>query len=180
MDLTPGFLLHKIPIGKSVKALVEFLTDNFDRQFRIFSDALEWVIVGTVDLLALIPPLVVIATICLISYMIHRKWKLTLGMAAALLLILNLGYWQETLETGALVIYSTLVSILLGVPLGITAAHRPWLFQLLRPILDLMQTIPTFVYLIPTLMLFKEGEVEATKVGAVSKSQLTAFIDSNL
>ncbi len=159
MNLTPDFLLYKIPVGRWVRALVEFLTDNFDDQFRLFSEALEWVIIGTVNILSLIPPLVLILAIGLICYWIHRSWKMTLGMAAALLLILNLGYWPETLETVSLVIYSTFVSILIGVPVGIMAAHRPWLYNVLRPILDLMQTIPTFVYLIPTLMLFGLGMV---------------------
>ena len=62
-------------------------------------------------------------------------------------------------ETVALVVYSTLISCILGIPIGIAAAHRRWLYTLLRPILDLMQTIPTFVYLIPTLMLFGLGMV---------------------
>ena len=59
-----------------------------------------------------------------------------------MLLVVNLGYWQATLETLSLVICSTLVCVLIGVPLGIAAAHRPWLYTALRPVLDLMQTIP--------------------------------------
>ena len=78
---------------------------------------------------------------------------------SALLLIINLGYWQETLETLALVVCGHALCMLIGVPLGIAAAHRPWLYTALRPILDLMQTIPTFVYLIPTLILFGLGVV---------------------
>jgi glycine betaine/proline transport system permease protein len=80
-------------------------------------------------------------------------------MAGSLLVILTLGYWQPTLETAALVVVSAGVSIVVGVPVGIVAAHRPWVYVLLRPVLDLMQTIPTFVYLIPALMLFGLGMV---------------------
>ncbi|MFA9562768.1 MAG: ABC transporter permease subunit, partial [Nitrospirota bacterium] len=80
-------------------------------------------------------------------------------VASAMLLILNLGYWEQTIQTVALVLYATLVSVIVGIPLGIAAAHRKWLFTAIRPILDLMQTIPTFVYLIPTLMLFGLGMV---------------------
>ena len=76
-----------------------------------------------------------------------------------MLLVINLGYWEATIETLALIIFATGVCMLVGVPLGIAAAHRPWLFTLLRPVLDLMQTIPTFVYLIPTLILFGLGVV---------------------
>jgi glycine betaine/proline transport system permease protein len=76
-----------------------------------------------------------------------------------MLLIINLGYWEETIETLALVVFATAVCMVVGVPLGIAAAHRPWLYTVMRPVLDLMQTIPTFVYLIPALILFGLGVV---------------------
>ena len=155
----PEFLLHKIPIGLWAKVFVEFLTDNFYEEFRLFSDLLEWFIQGLIFLLSAIPPVVLILIICALSYFLHRNWKLVIGVAVALLLIVNMGYWDRTLETVALVVYSTLISCILGIPIGIAAAHRRWLYTLLRPILDLMQTIPTFVYLIPTLMLFGLGMV---------------------
>ena len=155
----PEFLLHKIPIGLWAKVFVEFLTDNFYEEFRLFSDGLEWFIQGLIFLLSAIPPVLLILIICALSYFLHRNWKLVIGVAVALLLIVNMGYWDRTLETVALVVYSTLISCILGVPIGIAAAHRRWLYTLLRPILDLMQTIPTFVYLIPTLMLFGLGMV---------------------
>jgi len=155
----PEFLLHKIPIGQWAKVFVEFLTDNFYEEFRIFSEGLEWFIQGLIFLLSAIPPLLLILIICALSYFLHRNWKLVIGVAVALLLIVNMGYWDRTLETVALVVYSTLISCILGVPIGIAAAHHRWLYTLLRPILDLMQTIPTFVYLIPTLMLFGLGMV---------------------
>ena len=155
----PEFLLHKIPIGLWAKVFVEFLTDNFYEEFRLFSDGLEWFIQGLIFLLSAVPPVLLILIICALSYFLHRNWKLVIGVAVALLLIVNMGYWDRTLETVALVVYSTLISCILGVPIGIAAAHRRWLYTLLRPILDLMQTIPTFVYLIPTLMLFGLGMV---------------------
>jgi len=77
----------------------------------------------------------------------------------SLLLIINMQLWDETIQTLVLVLYATLFCMLIGVPLGIYAAHHPRLNAALRPILDLMQTIPTFVYLIPTLILFGLGVV---------------------
>ena len=77
----------------------------------------------------------------------------------SLLLIINLGYWQETMETLALVVSATAMCMLIGIPVGILAAHHPRFYTVLRPMLDLMQTIPTFVYLIPTLILFGLGVV---------------------
>lgn len=159
MDWTPSFLLEKIPIGKWVKFFVDGLTDNFDEEFRVFSDSLEWVIQGTITLMGEMPPLIFIALICALAFWLHRKWAFVIGVAGAMLLILNLGYWEQTIQTVALVLYATLVSVIFGIPLGIAAAHRKWLFTVIRPILDLMQTIPTFVYLIPTLMLFGLGMV---------------------
>ena len=155
----PDFLMHKIPIGKWAKVFVEYLTDNFYEEFRLFSEALDWLIQGLIIVLAAIPPIVLILIICAVSYYLHRNWRLTAIVGIALLLIVNLGYWERTLETLALVIYSTLISCIIGIPVGIAAAHRPWLYTLIRPVLDLMQTIPTFVYLIPTLMLFGLGMV---------------------
>lgn len=104
-------------------------------------------------------PLVLIALLVGLVHFIQRSWGLTVFALASLLLILNLGYWQETMETLAQVIFATLVCIAVGVPLGIVAAHKPWFYTALRPLLDLMQTVPTFVYLIPTLTLFGLGVV---------------------
>lgn len=159
MEWTPEFLLQKIPIGRWVQGMIEFLTDNFDDQFGLFSDGLEAMILYTISGFEKVPPLALIAGIVGLAYALHRSWKGALGLAAALLLVLNLGYWQETIATVALVLFATLISLLFGVPTGILAAHRRWLYVILRPILDLMQTIPTFVYLIPTLMLFGLGMV---------------------
>src|SRR3546814_19799277 len=70
-----------------------------------------------------------------------------------------MGYWEETTETLALVLFATATCMVVGVPIGIAAAHRPWLYTAIRPVLDLMHTLPTFVYLIPTLILFGLGVV---------------------
>jgi glycine betaine/proline transport system permease protein len=71
-----------------------------------------------------------------------------------LLYVLNQGYWEATTQTLALVLASCVVCMGLGVPLGIAAAHRPWLYTWMQPVLDLMQTLPSFVYLIPAIVLF--------------------------
>ena len=159
MNPVSAIVEHKIPVGKWARILVDYLTDNFYNQFRLFSEGLDWLIQGVVYLLNAVPPLVFIAGVMVFSFWLHRKIRLAVGIGLSLLLILNLGYWEQTLETIALVVYATLISCIIGIPLGIAAAHRSWLYTVLRPILDLMQTIPTFVYLIPTLMLFGLGMV---------------------
>jgi len=150
---------NKLGLGRGVRVFVDWLTDNFHAQFRAFSDALGWAIEGVIWLLAAPPPIVLIALIAALAWWLHRSALLIALVVAGLLLILNLGYWEATVETLALVLSATLVCVLIGVPVGIYAAHNPWFYAAIRPILDLMQTIPTFVYLIPTLMLFGLGVV---------------------
>ncbi len=150
---------NKIPLGKWIKSFVDFLLDNFAWFFDQFSDGLEFLIEGFVDGMLWLHPLVMIGVFAVVAWLLHRSWKMVVLIVLALLLVINLGYWEETLQTLGLVIFSTLMCIVVGVPTGIAAAHRPWLYTALRPILDLMQTIPTFVYLIPTMIMFGLGVV---------------------
>lgn len=150
---------HKLPIGPIMTDLVERVKTGG----RGFFEGVSFVVRGAVDgltgLLKQAPPLVLLVAIAGLAYLLQRSWRLTLFVAAALLLIMNQGYWEAMLETLSLVLFSTLISTLIGVPLGVAAAHRPWLYRALHPVLDLMQTLPTFVYLIPTLVLFGLGVV---------------------
>ncbi|EJK2114408.1 choline ABC transporter permease subunit [Vibrio navarrensis] len=150
---------NKIPLGQWMETGVDWLTLNAASVFDAISYFLETVILFVVDIFKWMPPALPIVITALLAWLLHRSLPLMLFVVAALLLILNLGYWQEMLETFVLVFAATTISVLIGVPLGIMAAHRPWLYTLLRPILDLMQTVPTFVYLIPTLVLFGLGIV---------------------
>jgi glycine betaine/proline transport system permease protein len=150
---------YKIPLGSWIKSLVDLLNAHAAGFFDFVSWALGGLIDGFTALLVAIPPLLLIALLAGLAWLLHRSWKLSLLVVASLLLIANLGYWQETLETLSLVVTATALCLLIGVPLGILAAHRPRFYTVLRPILDLMQTIPTFVYLIPTLILFGLGVV---------------------
>ncbi|MBF0452649.1 MAG: choline ABC transporter permease subunit [Candidatus Magnetomorum sp.] len=154
-----SFLEKKIPIGQWVKTAVDYITNHFADQFNLVSDNIELFIQWMIQLFSAIHPLIMILIVCAIAYLIHRKVVLVIGVALSLLLIYNQGYWTETIETCALVLCSTFVSLILGIPIGIISAHRPLVFTCIRPFLDLMQTIPTFVYLIPTLMLFGLGMV---------------------
>ncbi|MEJ2015261.1 MAG: choline ABC transporter permease subunit [Limibacillus sp.] len=150
---------NKLPIGKGIDSAIRFIQDHAAWAFDIFTEGLEVVIEGLIDALTWVPPLLLVVLLAGGAFALHRSWKLTAVIVGSLLLVINLGYWEATIETLALIIFATGVCMLVGVPLGIAAAHRPWLFTLLRPVLDLMQTIPTFVYLIPTLILFGLGVV---------------------
>lgn len=150
---------YKIPLGGWIDDGVDLLNDHAAGFFNLISNVLGFLIEGLIDLLQFLPALLVVALLAALGWWLHRSWKLALAIALSLLLIVNLGYWKETTETLALVVFATLICVAIGVPVGIAAAHRPWLYTAIRPILDLMQTIPTFVYLIPTLILFGLGVV---------------------
>src|SRR5262245_33137879 len=147
--LTQELTRYKIPVGQWGKQFFGFLTSYFDWFFDGLSKGITALLYP--------PPLVVVAALVVFAFILQRSWQITLGVLLGLLYIINQGLWKETVETLALVIGATTVSMAIGVPLGIAAAHREWLFHLLRPVLDLMQTLPTFVYLIPALILFGLG-----------------------
>jgi glycine betaine/proline transport system permease protein len=150
---------HKIPLGQWIKIFVVWLQDNARGPIDTIVNVLQFLIEGLTHIFLLAPPPITILIFGALTYWLHRGWKLVALVVIALLFIVNLGYWQATMETLSLVVWSTLISVAVGVPLGIAAAHRPLLFVFLRPVLDLMQTLPTFVYLIPTLILFGLGVV---------------------
>jgi len=151
---------HKIPIGEWAKVFVDWLTTNYEWFFDGISNGLSVPIEGLVSLLEdHVPPLVFTVAATLLAFVIQRSWKVSLFIFLGLLLILNLGLWNDMIETLVLVVASSFVSLAIGIPIGIVAARRPWIYQGLAPILDMMQTIPTFVYLVPTLVLFGLGLV---------------------
>ncbi len=150
---------NKIPVGSTIASGIDVLKTHGAGFFDGVSDTVRFVIDGITAALLWLPSPLLILLMTGLSYLVRRSWQLSLFVALALLFILNQGYWQETMETLSLVLASALVSSAIGIPLGIASAHRPWLFRLIRPALDLMQTLPTFVYLIPTLVLFGLGAV---------------------
>jgi choline ABC transporter permease protein len=152
---------HKLPVGNAVTAGIDWIKQHGAAVFRVTGSTVGGAINAVYALLRAIPPILIILATAAFAWRMQRSWALATFVIAALLLIMNQGYWQQTLETLALVLVSTFVATAIGIPLGIAAAHRPSLAAILRPVLDLMQTLPTFVYLIPTLVLFGLGVVPA-------------------
>lgn len=150
---------HKLPVGEGAESFMDLISDYGEGFFDWLSSALDTMIVGLVDMLSMLPPWLFIILLAAFALWYQRKPGTPIFVALSLLLIWNLGYWEETIQTLSLVIFATGFCLLIGVPIGIAAAHRPWLYRGLRPVLDLMQTIPPFVYLIPTLTLFGLGVV---------------------
>jgi glycine betaine/proline transport system permease protein len=148
---------QKLPVGAWGKSFFDFLTQNFSLLFDTFARGLTFILEGLAAGLLLIPPVILIAAIAGLAWYLQKSWKLAVGVAIGLLFILNQGLWKDTVETLVLVIAATAASMAIGVPLGIWAAHNPRIYRVMHPILDLMQTMPTFVYLIPVLILFGLG-----------------------
>ncbi|MEO1226099.1 MAG: choline ABC transporter permease subunit [Pseudomonadota bacterium] len=150
---------NKLPLGDWIAAGMHAVNERAAGVLNAIADTIGDAAEAVIDALLWLPPLVLIVIMAGLVFLWHRKWQLPLAIVLMMGLIVNLGYWEETIETLTLVSLAAAVCMVIGVPVGIAAAHRPWLFRVLRPILDLMQTIPTFVYLIPTLILFGLGIV---------------------
>jgi glycine betaine/proline transport system permease protein len=129
----------------------------------VFFDALSVAMQGLIDAILLVlqgpHPMIIVAAFVALTAFLQLDWKTPLLVLAGFLFILNQGYWKETTESLTLVLSSCVVCMAIGVPIGIAAAHRPRLYAWMRPILDLMQTLPTFVYLIPAIVFFGIGMV---------------------
>ncbi len=148
---------NKIPVGEWAKAAFDWLQANGGWFFDGLSDAMDALIDALLWVFQTPHPLIVVAVFVALAWILQRSWKVAAMTAVGFLFILNQGYWQETTESLTLVISACAVCMVIGVPIGIAAAHRPKLYAAMRPVLDLMQTLPTFVYLIPAIVFFGIG-----------------------
>lgn len=149
----------KIPVGKWIATAFDWLTDTFGSLFDAIDDFLSNGIDGFLWLLQAPPALVMIALFAALTYYIQRSWARVAVVVACFFYVLNQGYWEETTESLTLIFFAVIFCMGVGVPIGIYAAHRPKFFKAILPVLDMMQTIPTFVYLIPMIVLFGIGMV---------------------
>lgn len=149
----------KIPVGKAAKAVFDGMNTHLGGLFDAIAAIMEAMIDAILWCLETPHPLALVAAFVAASWWLHRSWKLCLGVTLGFLFILNQGYWDETMESLTLILSACVVCMGLGVPIGIAAAHRPRLYSWLSPVLDLMQTLPTFVYLIPAIVFFGLGMV---------------------
>ncbi|MCX2697969.1 MULTISPECIES: choline ABC transporter permease subunit [Ochrobactrum] len=158
---------YKIPVGPTAKSVVDWLTDNMGGFFDTLAAVMQWLIDGLLYLLQLPHPLVLILIFAAIAWFIQRRISVVILTIIGFLFIINQGYWDATLKTLTLVLSACFLCMAIGVPLGIAAAHRPTLYAVMRPILDLMQTLPTFVYLIPAIVFFGIGMVPGLLATAI-------------
>lgn len=147
-------------------ALRKYLDGTYREFSRTYGDAIETFfdpllhfLVWFEKLLLLSPWPIVLAMLIGLSFAASRSWKLSLGVLAAFVLIGYFGMWADTMRTLAIITVATLLSIGIGVPIGITMARSDRVQTIVTPILDIMQTMPAFVYLIPVVMLLGIGKV---------------------
>lgn len=147
-----------IDIGQYIAVAVNWLTENFKPVFNLIKNTGNASILGIEWMLLAIPFFVLIALFTALAW-----WKSGKGVALTtlfgLILIYLMGFWSETMETLALVLVATVTALLISVPMGIWAAKNKLAAKIIRPLLDLMQTMPAFVYLIPAVLFFSIGKV---------------------
>lgn len=152
--------LPQIPIVEWSDAFVDFLRNNAQWFFDPLKEFLSAIVDTLSNVLIAIPPLVfVLIMVGLTVYITKKKWGLSLFVLFGLLLIQNLGYWEGTMLTLSLILTSSLISIVIGIPLGIWMSRNKTVQSIVTPILDFMQTMPAFVYLIPAVSFFGIGMV---------------------
>lgn len=152
--------IPKIPIGEGMEKVVNWIEDDFGILLDIFSDITDYMISGLNDALLLFHPIVFALIIGIAAYFIGKKdLKLAIGSTVGLLLIENMGLWVLSMETISLVITSAFLALLIAIPLGIISAKNEFAYHAIKPLLDLMQTMPSFVYLIPAVIFFGLGNV---------------------
>ena len=160
--------LSKFPVMER-QALMEF-RKSVDFAFRDFSraygdgieaffDPLLYFLVWLEKLLINSPWVIIIGIICGLTWLASKNWKLVLGTAVAFFLIGYFGMWKDTMATVAIITVCVIICMLVGIPVGVLMARSNRTEKAILPVLDMMQTIPSFVYLIPILMLLGIGKV---------------------
>ncbi|RDD61330.1 ABC transporter permease [Ferruginivarius sediminum] len=151
----------RIPIGDWVEAIVDFILINFQPLLDAIAAAIGFVSESFENTLLWIHPLILTALLVLLSLW-RVGWRFAIFAAVSLFVIMGMNLWQETVSTMALVVAASFVALILGFPVGIAMAKSDTVEAVVRPILDFMQTMPPFVYLIPAAMFFGLGKVPGT------------------
>lgn len=151
----------QIPLSDWIDAIVSWLLKNCDWLFDAIKLGLLQVVLGLESLFLFIPWFIFIPLIGLAGWKLMNSWKTGVVFMGLLFLIGSFGYWEMAMQTLGLVVSSVVFALLIGIPMGVAMARSDKVQTILKPILDAMQTMPSFVYLIPALMFFGMGKVPA-------------------
>ena len=155
----PEFL--RIPLADWIDTIMDWVLTNLAGFFDAIGDGVLFVLLNIEKSLLWLPWLVVVVAVGLVAWRVIGRWWTGLLLAAMLVLIGSFGYWDLAMMTLAIIIVAVIISLALGIPAGIIMARSNRVESIFKPILDAMQTMPSFVYLIPALMLFGLGKVPA-------------------
>ncbi|MGI6877650.1 ABC transporter permease [Microbacterium sp. gxy059] len=148
----------RVPFGSWVSVVVDWVRDNLKGLLDVISSVVSFLVDGLADLLLAPPAIAIIVVLTLIAWL-FRSWQLAVGTVITFAIVIGVDQWDETMQTLALVLIATLVTLVIAIPLGIWAARNDTVSAVLKPVLDFMQTMPAFVYLIPVIMFFSIGFV---------------------
>jgi glycine betaine/proline transport system permease protein len=148
--------IPQIPLAKWVNSAIAWIIGNFGGAFEVLNSVIEGVVNGLSFLLTAPPSLVMIAILAVVAFFLSG-WRMTIFTVVGLLLVISLGLWSLTMTTLSLILVATTVCLAIGIPIGIVAAKSRRLEEISLPILDLMQTMPAFVYLVPFVFLLGLG-----------------------
>jgi glycine betaine/proline transport system permease protein len=148
--------LPQIPLAKWVNSAIAWIVGNFGGFFSALSSVIDGVVGGLSFVLSAPPALVMVAIFAVIAFFLSG-WRIAVFTVLGLLLVDSLGLWELTMTTLSLILVATVVCLAIGIPIGIIAAKSPRLEELILPVLDLMQTMPAFVYLVPFVFLMSLG-----------------------
>ncbi len=154
----PNFSLPKLEIGKAIELVVRWLIENLAVLFDIIKKVFEAITGGFYDALMFVPPIILIVILALLVWLVTNK-KIAILSFIGFALVWNIGLWPQMMSTLVLVMVSVIIALLIGIPLGIGMTRSSKLKTVVEPVLDFMQTMPSFVYLIPAVMLFGIGVV---------------------
>lgn len=150
--------LFTIPLAQWANTAIDWLTSTFSGLFGVIRTVLE-AIYGVLETMLDDPPFLVVALVLVALAFLAKGWKLALGSAAGFAVIHGVGYWSEAMVTLALVLVATLAAVVIAIPTGIWAARNHRVSAVMRPVLDFLQTMPAFVYIIPAVVIFRVGVV---------------------
>jgi glycine betaine/proline transport system permease protein len=149
-------LIPSIPLAEWTESAVDWITDTFDGAFDVLSSVID-LVVGSLESLLLSPPALVMVAILGVIALLLAGWRVALFTVLGLVFVISLDLWTAAMQTLALVLAATVVALVIGIPIGIIAAKSDAVEAVIRPILDVAQTMPAFVYLVPTVVLLGIG-----------------------
>ncbi|MCT2583845.1 proline/glycine betaine ABC transporter permease [Actinophytocola sp. S1-96] len=149
-------VVPRVPIGDWIENAFDWVKENLGAFFDTLAELMQDSVNGIAELLNAPNALVLAAVFALLSWLV-RDWKVAVGTLLGMALVVSMEQWENAMETLALIVVATIVALVIAIPLGILAARSDRFSRIIRPVMDLMQTMPAFVWLVPVVTLFSIG-----------------------